>query len=149
MVALELFWTFFVGTGVVMRAMVAPLHNREKTLTLHLRRKTNRDIHHIHFGFFFLAIAICVFIIRGVGFSGVALSAIGLSLIADEVFLIPKIKPKKKGIIPGILCFLSCIMIPKPGNNENLYFKKNAFILSVIAHIIIGVFASIIIVFYF
>jgi len=126
MVALELFWTFFIGTWIVMRSVVTPLHIRGKTPTHFLRKRTNKDIHHIHLGFFFLLVAILVFLIQGVGYSGIALSAISLSFIADEIFL-----------------------MPKPGTKEALYFGNKGLVLSVISHVIIGLLASVIIVFYF
>jgi hypothetical protein len=127
MVALEIFWTYFIGTMVVMRTLARPFHIRGKTITHHIRRKTNKEIHHFHFGFFFLAFALILIFVKGqITNSVIASAAIGFSLMADELFLLRKISRDHKH-----------------------YFEKKGLVLSIIAHLIIGTIASILIVYHF
>ena len=81
---------------------------QQKTLTGLIRRKTNFEIHHIHFGFLLLIIVLSYYFVFNILF--VILLAISMSLIADQIFPLFK---------------LCC------------YFSKTGIILAILNHIII------------
>ena len=107
------FWLYFLGTGIIMRMIVPPLHSRNKTPTCYVRNKTNRDIHHFHFGVLFAITALLLVLLNGLNKPLLFFGAMGLSLMADELFIIRDISSK--------------------------YFTKKGVFLSVLGHILIGI----------
>ena len=111
------FWLYFLGTGIVMRILTPPFHFRNKTITHYIRKKTNKDIHHLHFGLLFAIAAILLMFFNGLNKPLLFFGAMGLSLIADEIFFV---------------------------KNFSNYFSKKGFLLSIVGHLIIGIIITII-----
>ena len=84
------FWLYFLGTGIVTRLITPPLHFRNKTLTCKIRQKTNKNIHHFHFGLLIIAIALIILFLKHWTITNPILffGAMGLSFIADEWFIL-------------------------------------------------------------
>jgi hypothetical protein len=112
-----LFWIFFIATGFFVRILTHLTHNNRKypytrNLTGYLRKLTKKDIHHIHLGFLLFLITLLLIFIFGANSFNIILSAISLSLIADQ-------------IIPYL-------------NSSVKYFEKKGILSSILAHIILG-----------
>lgn len=110
-----LFWFFFLGTGVVIRAITPPFHFKNKSITHHIRRKTGKNIHHLHIGFIFAIIAGLLILIEGLNKPLLFFLAMALSFIADEIFI---------------------------SSDFSDYFKKKGLFMSILGHFIIGVIAT-------
>ena len=107
------FIIYFLCTGIIVRILTPPLHFRNRTVTGYLRHKTQKEIHHFHFGILIFFIAIGLLLFKGEPNNLIILSgAVGLSLMADEIFI---------------------------RKDYSEYFKKYSLWYSVIAHIIIGI----------
>lgn len=113
------FWLYFLGTGLIMRAITPPLHFRNKTPTHYLRRKTKKNIHHLHIGFLFAIAAFFLVMINGINKPLLFFGAMALSLIADEIFIV---------------------------SDFSEYFGKKGFFLSVLGHMIIGIIMTLILI---
>jgi len=116
---IEQFWFYFLGTGIVTRILTPPLHFRNKTPTNFVRRKTQKEIHHFHFGLLFAIAAILLIALHGLNKPILFFGAIGLSFIADELFII---------------------------KDFSEYFTKKGLLLSVIGHLVIGVIITLLLV---
>jgi len=110
------FWLYFLGAGIVMRLLTPPFHFKNKTVTHSIRRKTKKEIHHFHFGILFAVAALLLIVFRGINNPFLFLGALGLSLVADEVFIIKKIQM-----------------------DYSEYFTKKSLLYSILGHLIIGV----------
>lgn len=109
---IEQFWFYFLGTGIITRILTPPFHFRNKTPTHFLRTKTQKNIHHIHIGLVFAIASLFIIILHGLNKPLLFFGAVGLSFIADEIFLM---------------------------KNFSDYFSKKGFLLSIVGHLIIGV----------
>lgn len=116
---IEQFWFYFLGTGIVTRILVPPLHFRNKTPTNFVRRKTKKEIHHFHFGLLFAIAAMLLIVINGLNKPILFLGAIGLSFIADELFIM---------------------------KDFSKYFTRKGIFLSVLGHLVIGVIITLLLV---
>ncbi|MEM0465154.1 MAG: hypothetical protein QXW97_00435 [Candidatus Pacearchaeota archaeon] len=110
-----LFWFFFLGTGIVVRALTPPLHFRNKTITHKIRSKTGKNIHHLHIGVIFTFLATIVIILHGINKPLLFVAALGLSLIADQIFII---------------------------SDFSDYFNKKGLFMSILGHLIVGLIAT-------
>jgi hypothetical protein len=110
-----LFWFFFLATGVVTRALTPSLHFKNRTLTHQIRRKTGKNIHHLHIGFIFAIIVGFLILFRGLNSPLLFFAAVALSFIADEVFIM---------------------------SDFSDYFKKKGLFMSILGHLIIGIIAT-------
>jgi hypothetical protein len=117
------FWLYFLGAGIVMRVLTPPLHFKNKTITYFIRKKTKRNIHHIHIGLLFAITAFLLILLKGINNPLLFFAALGLSFIADEIF------------ITGNL-----------GNSQDKYFTKKGFFLSILSHLVIGIIMTLILV---
>jgi hypothetical protein len=99
---IKLFTITFFGTFIITRIIATLFHDfnctklkkdKSKTLTGIIRRKSGRDIHHIHFGFLILILTLIIYLL---GKFEIILFAIGSSLILDQ--LIPWISLKFNSI---------------------------------------------------
>jgi len=108
---IQQFWLYFLGTGIVMRILTPPLHFRNKTPTNFVRRKTQKEIHHFHFGLIFAIAAMLLVAINGLNKPILFFGAIGLSFIADELFIV---------------------------KDFSKYFTRNGIFLSILGHLLIG-----------
>ena len=95
-----IFW-FLVSlfaTLIVTRICAHKLHDRNgyrkengdfiessKTLTAYLRKRTRKDLHHIHIGFGILLVAVPWIIHSGIGRMNIFFLGIGLSLVIDQL----------------------------------------------------------------
>jgi len=116
---IEQFWLYFLGTGVVIRTLTPPLHFRNKTPTNFIRRKTQKEIHHFHFGLIFAIAALLLIAINGLNKPILFFGAIGLSFIADELFIV---------------------------KDFSKYFTRKGLMLSILGHLIIGVIITLLLV---
>jgi len=116
---IEQFWVYFLGTGIVTRILTPPLHFRNKTPTNLIRRKTKKEIHHFHFGLLFAIAAVLLIALNGLNKPILFFGAIGLSFIADELFII---------------------------KDFSEYFTKKGLFLSVLGHLVIGIIITLILV---
>jgi hypothetical protein len=121
---IEQFWMYFLGTGVVMRLLVPPLHFKNKTPTNFIRRKIQKnsshmEIHHFHFGLLFAVAALLLIAIHGLNKPILLFGAMGLSFIADELFIV---------------------------KDFSEYFTKKGLYLSVLGHVLIGVIITLLLV---
>ncbi len=114
------FWLYFLGAGLVMRVLTPPYHFKNKTITHYIRKKTKKNIHHLHFGLLFAIAALFLIIFRGINNPLLLMSAFGLSLIADEIFIFKNIQEK--------------------------YFTKKGLFLSVLGHLVIGIIITLVLV---
>ncbi len=117
------FWLYFLGVGIVTRVLTPPFHFKNKTLTHYIRKKTKKNIHHLHFGLLFAITAFLLILLRGINNPLLFFAAIGLSLIADEIFVFRDIQ-----------------------KNLESYFTKKSFFLSILGHFIIGIIMTLILV---
>lgn len=108
---IPLFWFYFACCGILTRAITPSLHFKNKTLTGWLRNKTQKNIHHLHFGLIIGGIAMLVMLLSGVTKVNLFFIAIGGSFVADEMFII---------------------------KDYNKYFEKNNMLYSILGHILIG-----------
>lgn len=102
---------YFLGTGIVMRMLTPSAHFKNKSLTLFLRSKTQKNIHHFHLGLLLALVALFILFFNGMNKPILFFSAIGLSLIADEMFIL---------------------------HDFSTYFKKKGLVLSILGHVLIG-----------
>ena len=102
-----------------MRTLVPPLHFRNKTPTNFIRRKTQKEIHHFHFGLIFAIAALLLIAINGLNKPILFFGAIGLSFIADELFIM---------------------------KDFSKYFTRKGLMLSILGHLVIGVIITMILV---
>ncbi len=118
------FWLYFLGAGLVMRVLTPPFHFKNKTVTHYIRKKTNKTtIHHLHFGLLFAIAALLLIIFRGINNPLLFVGAFGLSLIADEVFIIKKLQ-----------------------FDYSEYFTKKSLLYSILGHLIIGIIITLVLV---
>ena len=103
-----------------MRVLTPPFHFKNKTITHYIRKKTKKNIHHLHFGLLFAITALLLILLRGINNPLLFFAAMGLSLIADEIFIFRDVQEK--------------------------YFTKKGFFLSILGHFIIGVIMTLILV---
>ncbi|MBR9703984.1 hypothetical protein GOV12_01125 [Candidatus Pacearchaeota archaeon] len=110
-----LFWIYFIGTAIVMRTITPPFHFKNKTITQQLRKRTGKNIHHLHIGFIFAIIAGFLIIIKGLNRPLLFFAAMALSFIADEIFIM---------------------------SDFSDYFKKEGLLMSILGHVTIGFIAT-------
>ena len=123
-------WVFIIvlfGTFLIVRFLAHTCHDmktynknnpkesKAKTITGWLRKKTDFDWHHIHFGFIILFASIISLLIYGFNNINVVFLAIGLSMVADQ-------------ITPLI-------------DDKSNYFSKEKLLLSALLHVIIALIA--------
>ena len=114
------FYMGLISTFLITRFLTHKLHNKKNynsnTLTGLIRRKSNFDFHHIHFGIIILFILLFLnffFVINLI--LNYIFYAISLSLIADQLFPLLKIYDyfERKSIIVAIILHLIIIIIFK------------------------------------
>lgn len=112
----ELFLLSLWITFLIIRSLSHFLHDRQnygtfkensKTLTRYLRKKTKKDIHHIHIGFILLLISVLLFIFEKV-FLFAIFSGVGTSLVLDQILPLMKLGDYfgKKMVLAAILLHL-------------------------------------------
>jgi len=120
---IKLFLIAFLSTFFIERVLTHVLDGpdvcKPKTPTEFLRKKTGKNIHHIHLGFVMLILAVLIFFVSDAEKTPVVLMAVGLSLIADQIFLLFLFK-------------------------DTCYFSKKSIALSAIAHGIVVICAFIV-----
>lgn len=121
---IELFWFFFLGAGLTVRAITPSFHWKNKTPTHFLRKKTNKNIHHIHIGIVLAIVAFFIYLVYGFNKPLLFFAAIGLSMIADQLLIVKDISQYNYFTIK--------------------YFSKRGLLLSILGHVIVGIIMTLI-----
>jgi len=113
---IKLFLISFLSTFLMVRLLThlfdGPDVSKPKTPTEFLRKRTGRNIHHIHIGFAILILAGILIFASEAERTTTVLFGMGLSLIADQIFLLFFFK-------------------------DTCYFSKKSIALALIAHTIV------------
>jgi hypothetical protein len=115
-----LFLTFIV-TRIFSHILDGGKRPEPKTLTGLIRKKTGKDIHHIHMGIIIVVLTLVIMFIDGLSNYKIIYLGMGLSLIADQ--------------IPVVYNFYN-------------YFERKAIISAFLLHILIALFGIIVFIFF-
>ena len=111
---ISLFILTLLGTLIVTRVIAHLFHFKEKTITSLIRRKTKLDFHHFHLGISLFIISALIISISELLFLSIIIFAIGLSLIADQIYPIINRKAdyfSKKCLSVSIILHLIIILL--------------------------------------